>query len=90
MDLALSYIKWMKQWINREPIWLTWKLVKIEKHLSSYISKWTHLNSFPLLDKETIYPAAYPLSKETHGGDDVAVFALGKMNLKSQTAEIHA
>ncbi|XP_055322250.1 membrane-bound alkaline phosphatase isoform X2 [Sitodiplosis mosellana] len=29
------------------------------------------------IDKNTIYPGSYPTLRETHGGDDVGVFALG-------------
>lgn len=31
------------------------------------------------LDKDFVYPGVVPLSDETHGGDDVGVFASGKI-----------
>lgn len=34
-----------------------------------------------LIDKDYIYPGIFPLKSETHGGDDVGVFALGNLDL---------
>lgn len=33
---------------------------------------------FFVIDKDFIYPGIIPMKSETHGGDDVAVFAMGK------------
>lgn len=37
--------------------------------------------SFTLIGKDYIYPGIFPMKSETHGGDDVGVFALGNLDL---------
>lgn len=34
-----------------------------------------------LIGKDYIYPGIFPMKSETHGGDDVGVFALGNLDL---------
>lgn len=44
----------------------------------SYIIEWNNiLIIFLLTDKNFEYPGTFPSSSETHGGDDVGVFAQG-------------
>lgn len=50
------------------------------------IASFTWSKSLSLTDKDTVYPGLFPSVYESHGGDDVAVFAAGTYRIFTKYA----